>query len=510
MATDAWPLEKATIGEGDELPNSLAARILDIQAAVGGAGASHLPLFTGVIWYADVAQADDTGDGASPETAKKTIGAALALTSAGDAVTVKAGTYDEAGLDLNLDGLELWCEVGVILADSTPGTVLTVSGDACRVVGAHAVQAGAIGFLITGVGTILENCIAIACTIGFDLNEHSSQLFNCIGAACTVTQFDIGERNTILRNCFAPGINGNTRGFYLSSAVVTRCLLDNCHSVGNATSGFEMVAGTANNVAAFSTSGGGDGPTIDAGMDNNWPGYVDMLATEQHEDIYPLSAGQGAAGDPITVNNSTTDGAGGARDDQNYWGDIVRVIPPDTIAIRWLSVGIYIHAVTTADIQQWEILFTYPDYASAQNGGNDWDENEVVLTVVDGSIFQNNDIVWIAGTDIPDGEIMIVSGAPAGNAVTLVRETTADGEAGLRYNHDVAPGNNMMCLVKRETDMEFHGFEGDYSAGSSRDHERYNWHHAKQLPLNSGMLMRMLNASDALGSSFEVRAIYED
>ena len=54
MATEAWILEKATIGEGDEVANSLAARILDIQGAVGGDGsAGGLPLFPGSIWYVD-------------------------------------------------------------------------------------------------------------------------------------------------------------------------------------------------------------------------------------------------------------------------------------------------------------------------------------------------------------------------------------------------------------------------------------------------------------------------
>ena len=34
MATEAWILEKATIGEGDELANSLAARVLLLQASI--------------------------------------------------------------------------------------------------------------------------------------------------------------------------------------------------------------------------------------------------------------------------------------------------------------------------------------------------------------------------------------------------------------------------------------------------------------------------------------------
>ena len=504
-----------TGGNKDDAASSAAgasrvALLRQILLSIGGNGNSHLPLFTGSIWYVDAAQPDDTGDGLSPETAKETIGAGIGLMAAGDRLKVKAGVYDENGLDLNLDGMELICEAGAILVDTTPGTVLTVSAIGCVVDGAHFVQAGAAGLQITGIGTIVKNCIAVNCTIGFDIDEHSTQVFNCVSAAHTVTGFDVGERNTVLRECFAPGTGAATRGFYLSDAAVTRSLLDQCHSVGNATAGFEAVAETTNNTMAFSTSGGGDGPTVDSGIFNNWPGYIDQLATEQHEEIFPLSDGEGGAGDPVNISNSTTDGGGGVRQDQDYWGDVAIVIPPDEIVARWSSLGIYLHAVTAADVQQWEIFFTYENMVSAQNGGNDWDENEVDFTVVDGSLFQNDDYVWVTGADREAGEIMLVDGAPAGNVVTLARETTADAEAGLRYDYDATGVNNRIYLVKRPAQVLYHSTQGDYSASGAREHARYDWHAAKQLGPNAAMLMRMLNATDGGASSFDVRAIYED
>ena len=49
MATEAWVLEKATVGEGDEVPNSLAARILLIQAAVASGDIAAIKAITDAI-----------------------------------------------------------------------------------------------------------------------------------------------------------------------------------------------------------------------------------------------------------------------------------------------------------------------------------------------------------------------------------------------------------------------------------------------------------------------------
>jgi hypothetical protein len=248
--------------------------LVSLMKSAGGSGSSHAILYTGVIYYADAGQADDTGDGLTPETAKKTIKACITLMSAGDRVVVKAGTYDENGLDMNLAGMEMVCEANALLVNTTPGTVLTVSGAGCVVDGAHFVQAGAAGLVVSGIGVIVKNCIAVNCTVGFDINQHSTQLFNCVSAGHTVTGYDIGERNTVLKSCFAAGSGGATRGYYLSAAADTRCLLDGCHSVGNGTAGFELVASTTRNSLVNCSAGGGDGRLVDAGTNNTISNYT--------------------------------------------------------------------------------------------------------------------------------------------------------------------------------------------------------------------------------------------
>lgn len=45
-------------------------------------------------WYADAARPDDTGDGLTPETAKRTLAGLAAVANGGDTLCVAAGTYD--------------------------------------------------------------------------------------------------------------------------------------------------------------------------------------------------------------------------------------------------------------------------------------------------------------------------------------------------------------------------------------------------------------------------------
>ena len=98
----------------------------------------NIAKFGGTIWYVSKVYGADTNDGLSPDKAFETIGKALDEMASGDAVTVMAGTYTETGLDLGSagtkDGIEMWFEIGAILAPAS-GTGLTVSGDFCRVQG---------------------------------------------------------------------------------------------------------------------------------------------------------------------------------------------------------------------------------------------------------------------------------------------------------------------------------------------------------------------------------------
>jgi hypothetical protein len=61
------------------------------------------------VYYVSAAAANDSGNGTTPSTPKKTIGAAKALAGAGDLIIVGGGTYNER--DLAKDGVEYLFEL---------------------------------------------------------------------------------------------------------------------------------------------------------------------------------------------------------------------------------------------------------------------------------------------------------------------------------------------------------------------------------------------------------------
>jgi len=480
-------------------------------------GATNVPQFVGTLAYADASASDDTGSGLTPSAPKKTIAAAQVVAGIGGAVTIKAGTYAE-DVAMSYAAQELWPEIGTVF-DGT-GPCITISAANCKLgrpgdrfqITPAADQIGVVT-TAAGTGSFINGAMVVgsASAGGFDINGSGAELHWCraTGMKAGAKAFDSSVSQFKWINCSTTG-NTTSYGFYAGGATISRGLILNCTSVGHQTSGFYLDTGVSLITVNDCSSGGGDGGKVDSGTNNMWGNFVDRLNDEHHEHIYPRCTGQGAAGNPISVANATTDGAGGTRDDQDYWGDVATIIPMSTITTIWNAVGVYIHANTASDIQQWDIFFPRTAYSSAQNGGNDWDENETALTVADGTIFEDGDFVWITGTDRAAGEIVKVSGAPAGNVVTIARETTADAEAGLRYNYDGTPGANTMYVASRPGTPSLHRIEGDFSAATTRDMKAYRWHEAREMPPNTGMIMRMLNATDGGASSFDTRAIYED
>lgn len=493
MGDGTYALVQAMSWEAGE--QSLASLVEDVR---------HLIMSEGTIWHV-ATDGNDSNSGESPDEALATIGRAITLASPGDAISVGTGTWDEDGLDLDKEGLQLWCQHSTTLLNSA-GTVLTLSADYALAKGVRTAQAGQVGFHVTGARCELDDCRARGgASVGFDVDGGSAGLRDCFAGQPAVG-FDLSGNGVKLYDCHTIGVDGATRGYYVSGV---RGLFVRCTSNGHGTAGYETVVGADDHVFYFCTSGAGDGDRVDGGEHNSWPGLVDRRRREQHEHIYPFGAGEGVANDPVTVNNTTTDDAAGNRQDQNYWGDVVRIVPPDVLTLMWYSVGVYVYATTANDIQQWQVFYTDDIYSTAQDGGNDWDHLETALTVADGSIIQANDLVWITGGDRPDGEIMEVTNV-MGNVVTVASETRASGGTGLRYDYDLGGGGQMMYVVRRAGIRMLHGFDGDFSAAGNREFARLNWHAPKLVVPNGAMIMRMLNATDGGASTFDVRAIYED
>lgn len=238
----------------------------------------HIDKFMGAIWYVDKTNGADTNDGETPRTALATIAAGIAASGSGDRIIVRGATgkYDEAGLDLNLQGLELFFEEGAILEDTGGGTVLSVSAQDCKLSGVFIDNDnnGGIGFDVTTAASIcMTNCTAMQCTTGFMLDGVKGTFSDCAAIDNTVTGFDIQTLHAIFKDCIANGNGDAVRGFYLSDSSADMNTFINCHSVSNTLAGWEIVAGADNNTFAGCSTGGNDGSKVDAGTNNTWPRF---------------------------------------------------------------------------------------------------------------------------------------------------------------------------------------------------------------------------------------------
>jgi len=230
----------------------------------------NVPQFVGNIYYVDATQADDTGVGTSPGTAKKTIQAAIDAGTAGDAVAIKAGTYAE-NVDLDETGMELWFEIGAILAPSS-GTPLTVSANYCKVQcpgGSLRINPGAneTGVEITGNWCYIHD-VRVPCgssaDIGFDVTGDGCVLTNCRCAAPLVAAFKIQGDKIKMDDCCTGGESGDSSiGFWITNSC-DKSRLKNCGSQGHETAGYQVDTGCTNGVVENCYSGGGDGKWTDA------------------------------------------------------------------------------------------------------------------------------------------------------------------------------------------------------------------------------------------------------
>jgi len=245
------------------------------------AALARVPMFVGDIWYVDSGMAA-SGDGSTPHEAMQTISEAVAAASAGDAITVKAGTYTEEGLNMNLNSLELWPEIGVIL-DPANGTALTISGNFCKVWcpgGLMFITPGAndTGVQITGkscyVSDVRVKCASVA-DIGFHVGSAAdntdgdgSVLTNCRSSSPLIAAFKIQANMVKLEDCCTGGETGDSSiGFWMTpdaSGNIDKTRLKNCGSQGHETSGFQVDTGCTNGVIEGCYSGGGDGKWSDA------------------------------------------------------------------------------------------------------------------------------------------------------------------------------------------------------------------------------------------------------
>jgi hypothetical protein len=460
---------------------------------------------SGIIHYV-ATDGNDSNDGKIPDNPFLTIGAAMAASSAGDTIKIKGGIYTE-NVSVNLDYLKLYGEIATTII----GTI-TLNGDGADLQSIVISPTINQGLVINGNYCVVDLCPVVGTPItSFDVNGSYIFIQRSHAVGYTSTGYDFSSQFAIIIDSGAFGVGGNTRGFYLSASSADNISINNCFSIGNAQAGYEISIGCEFNTIKNSSSGGGDGKRIDLGTGTQWVNFVDTLPVEFHEEVWPQCDGEGAAAAPITIDNLAKDETdSGGRDDQYYFGEPKILITPITITNIWSLVGINIFANTTNKNAQGNIYRINNTIKSAKSGGNDWDEGETILTVVDGSIFLVDDLIWVYSDYKTDGEIVKITNI-ATNVITIARETVASGRTGLRWDHTTNdPGTEVMYLIFRSTIDEMHPSEFNYSAGSSRDFITDRFQNSRELKANDGLLVRTINLDDNLGITFDVAILWTD
>ena len=237
----------------------------------------HISKFGGENWYVDANNGNDSNTGMYPDDAFLTIGKAISEAAAGDAITIRQGTYTETGINVNKNGLELHFEIGAILNPAS-GVPLTISANYTWV-GCHdgALRinndAGAnTGVLITGNWAYLSE-IRVACVstgdIGFDIQGDGCDLRRCRCSAPLTAAFKIQGDECKLEDCCTGGETADTSiGFWITNSC-DKTRVRNCSSQGHSTAGFQFDLGCTNGIVCGGSSGGGDGKFINNATTTN-------------------------------------------------------------------------------------------------------------------------------------------------------------------------------------------------------------------------------------------------
>jgi len=230
----------------------------------------HVPTFAGTVWNV-IPTAPAGGDGTA-EHPFTTIGAAIAACAAGDAISIGAGTYTEVGLDLNKNAVEMWFEIGAIIAPAA-GTALTVSGDYCKLQGEHRIIPAALqtGLLVSGAECVINDAKIVSGAIGVQVTGAGVVLNQIACGLQTSIAYDLQGAQGRLYRCHTIGA-GATMGYKISTGA-DKGVLESCTSAGHATSSFYIDTGSQDWTILNCSSGAKDGRWVDTDSANVWSNF---------------------------------------------------------------------------------------------------------------------------------------------------------------------------------------------------------------------------------------------
>ncbi len=163
---DWWELEyfddKTMAARDRDTDNDAYTNLAEYEAY------SSDPIVPAAVFYASGERPDDSGDGLSWETAKKTIQAAIDLSDHSDKVYVAPGRYEEnltpGGRLILLAGLDPQ-DPDVVAGTVVAGTVTIGSGEmpGCTLEGLTITNRNGVGMVISGASPTIRNCCITNC-----------------------------------------------------------------------------------------------------------------------------------------------------------------------------------------------------------------------------------------------------------------------------------------------------------------------------------------------------------
>lgn len=264
------------------------------------------------MWFVDAARPDDSGDGRSWETAKRTIQAAVDLAAAGDSIAVTNGIYPPITTANKL--------LIINSVNGAAGAIIDGGGSQrCATLGSHSETATQLcGFTLRNgydadqgggsYGGTLNNCTLAGNSAGYGGGSVHGTLNNCL----LIDNYGGGACGGTLNNCT---LTGNSADWGGGGAIEST--LNNCTLIGNsADSGGGAFDCTLNNCTVSENTASAGGGVCGGALNNCivWGNHAPVgenyssregegLSSFSFSCIAPLPIGEGnVSADPLFVN----------------------------------------------------------------------------------------------------------------------------------------------------------------------------------------------------------------
>lgn len=243
----------------------------------GSPSTSRIGQTTGDIYYVNQLGGSDTNSGLSTYDPLKTIEAATPKLVKGDCIKLAAGTYTGLGLELSVDGCDIHCDLGSIIAPAS-GTGIVLSGNYCCLCGPVTIMPAAdeIGVDITGTGCYAGDTIVLGSdsSTGIRAGGTVNDLFNCkiAGIKASGKGIEINGDKITAKECGVAGENASY-GIYINNSSDFG-ILDRCFTIGCGLGGYHLASGVAGWTIKDCNSGIGDGKSRDIDLANEWSNFT--------------------------------------------------------------------------------------------------------------------------------------------------------------------------------------------------------------------------------------------